>query len=68
VPGFGVDVDAGKLGLYLTAGMATAVGLHGIASIGRAQIRPHGEEPRGGPTEIGRKDGLVEREGPPEKS
>ena len=67
VPGFGVDVDAGKLGLYLTAGMATAVGLHGIASMGRAQMRPHGEEPRGGPTEIARGDSLIEREGPPEK-
>ena len=40
VPGFGVDVDAGKLGLYLTAGMATAVGLHGIASMGASADAP----------------------------
>jgi hydrogenase small subunit len=68
VPGFGVDVDAGKLGLWLTGGVATALTLHGIASVARAQMRPRGEEPRGGPTEIARKDGLVEREGSPEKS
>jgi hydrogenase small subunit len=67
VPGFPADVDAGTLGLWLTGGMATALGLHGIASAGRAQMRPTGEEPRGGPTEIARGSGLVEREGPPEK-
>jgi hypothetical protein len=42
--------------------------LHGIASAARAQMRPRGEAPRGGPTEIGRGSGLVERDGPPEKS
>jgi hypothetical protein len=31
-------------------------------------MRPTGEQPRGGPTEIARDGGLVEREGPPEKS
>ncbi|MGB7493593.1 MAG: hypothetical protein WBW05_04255, partial [Candidatus Acidiferrum sp.] len=67
VPGFGVDVDAGKLGLWLTGGMATALGLHGIASAARAQARPRGEEPRGGPTEIARDGAVVEREGPPKK-
>jgi hydrogenase small subunit len=67
VPGFGVDVAAGTLGLVLTGGMATALGLHGIASATRAQMRPVGEEPRGGPTEIGQGGTIVEREGPPEK-
>jgi hydrogenase small subunit len=67
VPGFPADVDAGTLGLWLTGGMAAALGLHGIASAGRAQMRPTGEQPRGGPTEIARDGGLVEREGPPEK-
>lgn len=66
VPGFGVDVDAGKLGLWLTGGMAAGVTLHGIASAVRQQMRPRGEEPMGGPTEIAREDMLVEREGPPE--
>ena len=51
----------------LTGGVAAALGLHGIASAARRQIQPHGEEPRGGPTEIARKGGLVEREGPPEE-
>ena len=68
VPGFGADVDAGKIGLWLTGGMATGVTLHAIASAARAQIRPHGEEPRGGPTEIATGTGLIEREGPPKKS
>ncbi len=67
VPGFGVDVTAGEIGGGLVAGMAAAVGLHAIASIGRAQLRPHGEQPRGGPTEMARGRGLVEREGPPER-
>jgi hydrogenase small subunit len=67
VPGFPADVDAGTLGLWLTGGMAAGLGLHGIASAGRAQMRPKGEELRGGPTEIARGGGLVEREGPPEK-
>lgn len=67
IPGFGADVDAGKVGLWLTGGMATAVTLHGLVSIGRAQIRPHGEEPRGGPTEIATGGSIIEREGPPEK-
>jgi hydrogenase small subunit len=67
VPGFPADVDAGTLGLWLTGGMAAGLGLHGIASAGRAQMRPTGEQPRGGPTEIARDGGLVEREGPPEK-
>jgi hypothetical protein len=66
VPGFGVDVDAGTLGLYVTGGMAAALGLHGIASATRAQMRPRGEEPSG-PTEIARGGTVVEREGPPEK-
>jgi len=66
VPGFGVDVDAGKIGLWLTAGVATGLGLHGIASAARAQIRPRGEEPAG-VTEIARGSGVLEREGPPEK-
>jgi len=66
VPGFGVDVDAGTRGLYLTGGMAAALGLHGIASATRAQFRPRGEEPSG-PTEIARDGAVVEREGPPEK-
>jgi hypothetical protein len=52
----------------LTGGVAAALGLHGIASVAREQMRPKGEEPRGGPTEIARPDGLVERDGPPEKS
>jgi hypothetical protein len=51
----------------LTGGVAAALGLHGIASAARIQMQPHGEQPRGGPTEIGRKGGLVEREGPPEE-
>jgi hydrogenase small subunit len=68
VPGFGVDVDAEKLGLWLTGGVAAVVGLHGIASIARAQIRPHGEELRGGPTEVAKGESIVEIEGPPEKS
>ncbi len=68
VPGFPADVDAGTIGLVLTGGMATGVTLHGIASMARAQIRPRGEEPAGGPTEIANPSGLVEREGPPEKS
>jgi len=68
VPGFGVDVDAGTLGLVLVGGVAAALGLHGIASVAREQMRPNGEEPRGGPTEIAKNGGLVEREGPPEKS
>ena len=67
VPGFGVDVDAGKIGLVLTGGVAAALGLHGIASAARERVRPKGEEPRGGPTEIARNRGLIEREGPPEK-
>jgi hydrogenase small subunit len=67
VPGFGVDVTAGKIGGWLTAGVATGLTLHGIASAARAQMRPRGEALRGGPTEIGRGRGLVEREGPPEK-
>jgi hydrogenase small subunit len=67
VPGFGVDVDAGTLGLVLTGGVAAALGLHGIASLAREQMRPKGEELRGGPTEIAERGGLVEREGPPEK-
>jgi hydrogenase small subunit len=67
VPGFGVDVDAGTLGLYLTGGVAAGLGLHGIASAARAQMRPTGEEPRGGPTEIAKGSSLVEREGPPQK-
>jgi hydrogenase small subunit len=68
VPGFGVDVDAGKLGLWLTGGVATALALHGNRQCGAGANAPRGEEPRGGPTEIARKDSLVEREGPPEKS
>jgi hydrogenase small subunit len=68
VPGFGVDVDAGKIGLVLTGGVAAALGLHGIASAARERVRPKGEEPRGGATEIARDRGLIEREGPPEKS
>jgi len=68
VPGFGADVTAGKIGGWMTAGVATGLALHGIASTARAQMRPKGEAPRGGPTEIGRGSGLVEREGPPEKS
>ena len=67
VPGFGVDVDAGTLGLVLTGGLAAGLGLHGIASAARAQMRPHGEAPRGGPTEIAQGGTVVEREGPPEK-
>jgi hydrogenase small subunit len=67
VPGFGVDITAGKIGGWMTAGVATALGLHGIASAARSQMRPRGEAPRGGPTEIGRRSGLVEREGPPEE-
>jgi hypothetical protein len=62
-----VDVDAGTLGLVLTGGVAAALGLHGIASLAREQMRPKGEELRGGPTEIAERGGLVEREGPPEK-
>ena len=68
VPGFGVDITAGKIGGWMTASVATGLALHGIASAARSQIRPRGEKPRGGPTEIGRGSGLVEREGPPEKS
>jgi len=67
VPGFGGDVTAGKIGGWLTAGVAGGLALHGIASAARAQMRPRGEEPRGGPTEIARPRGLVEREGPPER-
>lgn len=67
VPGFGVDVDAGEIGLVLTGGVAVALGLHGIASAAREHMRPKGEAPRGGPTEIARDGGLIEREGPPEK-
>ena len=67
VPGFAADIDAGKLGLVLTGGMAAGITLHGIASAGRAQMRPKGEE-TSGLTQIGRGSGLVEREGPPEKS
>jgi len=66
-PIMGVDVDAGKLGLWMTGGMAVGLGLHGIASAARAQMRPPGEELRGGPTEIAKGSGLVEREGPPPK-
>jgi hydrogenase small subunit len=66
VPGFGVDVTAGQIGGWLTAGVAGALTLHGIASVARAQMRPRGEEPRGGPTQIARPRGLEEREGPPE--
>jgi hydrogenase small subunit len=68
VPGFGADIDAGKVGLILTGGVAAGITLHGIASASRAQMRPRGEETTGGPTEIARGSGLVEREGPPEKS
>jgi hydrogenase small subunit len=67
VPGFAADIDAGKLGLVLTGGMAAGITLHGIASAGRAQMRPRGEE-SSGVTEIGRGSGLIEREGPPGKS
>jgi hypothetical protein len=63
-----VDITAGKIGGWLTAGVAAGVGLHGIASAARRQMHPRGEAPRGGPTEIGRGGGLVEREGPPGKS
>jgi hydrogenase small subunit len=68
VPGFGVDITAGKIGGWMTAGVATGLALHGIASAARSQMRPRGEAPRGGPTEIGRGSGLEEREGPPGKS
>lgn len=68
VPSFPADVDAGTIGLVLTGSMAAGVTLHGIASMARAQIRPRGEEPAGGPTEIAKPSGLIEREGPPEKS
>jgi len=67
VPGFGADIDAGKAGLWLTGGMATAVALHGLVSIGRAQIRPKGEEAIG-PTVVGTGSTIIEREGPPKKS
>jgi len=67
VPGFGVDVDAGEIGLVLVGGVAAGLGLHGIASAAREHMRPKGEAPRGGPTEIARDGGLIEREGPPEK-
>ncbi len=67
VPGFGADVTAGKIGGALVAGVAGGVTLHAIASAARAQMRPRGEGPRGGPTEIAHPRGLVEREGPPER-
>jgi len=66
VPGFAADVDAGNVGLWLTGGTAAAVALHGLVSIGRAQIRPKGEEPAG-PTAVAKGSHLIEREGPPEK-
>ena len=66
VPGFGADITAGKIGGALTAGVAAGLTLHGIASVARSQMRPRGEEPRGGPTEIAKQRGLVERDGPPE--
>lgn len=66
VPGFGVDVDAGKIGGWLMGGVAAGITLHAIASAGRAQMRPRGEE-TSGPTEVAKGTGLVEREGPPEK-
>jgi hydrogenase small subunit len=67
IPGFPADVDAGKVGLWLTGGMAVGVALHGLVSIGRAQIRPKGEEAAGA-TVIGKGSGIIEREGPPGKS
>jgi len=68
VPGFGADIDAGKLGLMVTGGVAAALGLHGIASAARGQMRPRGEHPAGGPTEIIGHTGVVEREGPPKST
>ncbi len=67
VSGFGVDVDAGKIGLWLTGGVAAGLALHGIASAARAQMRPRGEEPSG-PTAVAEGSRLIEREGPPEKT
>jgi len=67
VPGFGVDIDAGKIGMWVTGGVAAGLGLHAIANIARAELRPKGEELRGGPTEVAKDQVIVEREGPPEK-
>jgi len=67
VPGFGVDIEAGKIGMWVTGGVAAGLGLHGIASAVRAEMRPKGEELRGGPTEVAKDREIVEREGPPEK-
>jgi hydrogenase small subunit len=66
VPGFGADIDAGKLGLWLTGGVAAGLTLHGIASAARAQMRPRGEH-NAGLTQIATDSGMVEREGPPKK-
>ena len=40
VPGFGVDVTAGEIGLGITAASAAAFGAHGVVSAVRAKLRP----------------------------
>ncbi len=39
-PGFGVDVTAGEIGLWLTGATAAAFAAHGVASAVRARVRP----------------------------
>jgi hydrogenase small subunit len=68
VPTLGTDMDAGTIGLALTGGVVAALTLHGFASAARAQMRPRGEEPRGGPTEVAQPTRVVERDAPPKKS
>ena len=54
VPGFGVDVSAGKIGLVLTGAVAGATIVHGIASAVRDRTRRETkptEEPKTNPSE-----------------
>jgi hydrogenase small subunit len=45
VPGFGVDVTAGEIGLAVTAAVAGATVVHGIASAVRDRMRTTSEQP-----------------------
>lgn len=49
VPGFGVDVTAGQIGLGITAATAAAFGAHGVVSVVRAKMRPESAPETAGP-------------------